>query len=245
MKILETLALMTALAVASPAADEPSAAPPKPPATRKPQLARTAPALPKSPEKWIGVMAGPPPDMVRAQLSNLPEGQGLIIFNIAKESPAVVAGLEKFDIILRADSQPVGTPQDLQQVLNRRNFGTQMRLDIQRKGQAKQVYAIVLEKPEGEPEGGGLGRGGPFGSPNFKPENVSIQFSFIDANGDKQTLSAPTIAELGQKAQKEEEFRNKLQKMFQNFPQHKDGITIHLKTATPPAGAGSSTPPNP
>ena len=235
MRMLEFITLVLVLPIASLAADDPAEAPPKASSTKKMSLtARTNPALSKPPEKWIGVGAAPLPEMVRAQLPNMPENQGLMVFGIAKESPAVVAGLEKFDIILRADNQPVGTPQELQQALNRRNFGTQMRLDIQHKGQAKQVYVIVLEKPEGEPDGGGPGRGGPFGASNFKPENVSIQFSFVDANGDKQTLSAPTIAELGQKAQKEEEFRNKLQKMFQDFPQHKDGITIQLKTTTPP-----------
>ena len=171
-----------------------------------------------------------------------------MVFGVGKESPAMAAGLERFDVILRADGQPVSAPQDLQQILNKRNFGTQTRLELIRKGVAKQIYVIVLEKPEGEAGGSGPGgRGGIFGS-NMRPENVSIQFSYTDASGKQQTIGAPTLAAFGQKAQQDEAFRNQMQQMFQGLQQNSQGITIQLRpaqNATEAAPAAGGSPANP
>lgn len=201
-----------------------------------PAAARPTATVPQKSDKWIGVAVGPVAEMVRAQLSNLPGDQGLMVYHISKESPAVVSGLERFDIIMRADGKPLGTPQDLQEALNRRNFGTQIRLDLLHKGAPKQAYVIVLERPAGEPESGHGGgpRGGMFGS-SVRPENISIQFAYTDASGQKQTLSAPTLVEFGQKAQQDENFRNQIQQMFQNLQHNSGGIAIQLRPVQKPA----------
>ncbi len=236
MKLTSSILLIVALVMSSRAADE-SAKPSQPGAPKTVVQSKIRSTAPKQtgPEKWIGVIAAPVPEMVRAQLPNLPEGQGVMVFGVGKESPAMAAGLERFDVIVRTDGQPVSAPQDLQQILNKRNFGTQARLELIRKGATKQLYVIVLEKPEGEP-GGGSGRGGIFGS-NMRPENVSIQFSYTDANGKQQTIGAPTLAAFGQKAQQDEAFRNQMQQMFQGLQQNPQGITIQLRPAqdTPPS----------
>ncbi len=233
MKLFNSFLLIVALAVPLRAADERSKPPPKPAAPKTVVQSKIRSASPKQngPEKWIGIMTAPVPEMVRAQLPNLPEGQGLTVFMVAKESPAMVAGLERFDVIVRADGQPVSSQQDLQQIINKRNFGTQARLELIRKGVAKQIYVIVLEKPEGEHGGGGPGgRGGIFGS-NMRPENVSIQFTYTDASGKQQTVGASTLAAFGQKARDDEAFRNQMQQMFQGLQQGSQGITIQLKPA--------------
>lgn len=241
MKLFYSLLLIVALAAPLRAADE-SSKPPKPSAPKPVVQSKIRSAAPKQngPEKWIGAMTAPVPEMVRAQLPNLPEGQGVTVFMVAKESPAMVAGLERFDVIVRADGQPVSSSQDLQQILNKRNFGTQARLELIRKGAAKQLYVIVLEKPEGEPGGGGPGRGGIFGSA-MRPENVSIQFTYTDASGKQQTIGAPTLAAFGQRAKDDEAFRNQMQQMFQGLQQSAQGITIQLKPAqNAPDGAGTN-----
>ncbi|OHE80912.1 MAG: hypothetical protein A2107_03085 [Verrucomicrobia bacterium GWF2_62_7] len=242
MKAFNSFLLIVALAAPLQAADE-SSKPPKPAAPKTVVQSKIRSASPKQngPEKWIGVVAAPVPEMVRAQLPNLPEGQGLAVFMVAKESPAMVAGLERFDVIVRADGQPVSSPQDLQQIINKRNFGTQARLELIRKGTPKQIYVIVLERPEGETGGGGPGRGGIFGS-NMRPENVSIQFSYTDANGRQQTIGAPTLAAFGQKARDDEAFRNQMQQMFQGLQQSPQGITIQLR---PAQNAPTGPPPSP
>ena len=236
MKLSYAIFLMAALALPMRAADETTTAPKS--SASKPATARPATTAPGKPEKWIGVAAGAVNEMVRAQLPKLPEGQGLMVYYIAKEGPAVISGLERFDIIVSADGKPLSTPQDLQDALNRRNFGTQIRLDLFHQGQQKQAYVIVLEKPAGEPGVGQGGRPGMFGS-NMKPESISIQFAYTDANGQRQTLAAPNLVEFGQKAQQDESFRNQIQQMFQNLHQNNAGISIQLrpvqKTADAPA----------
>lgn len=225
MKPLLSLALLLAIPVCILAA-EPADEPPPPSASKaKAPRAATTPKPSGGQEKWVGIAAGPIPPMVRAHLRNIPENQGLMVFNVAKESPAVVAGMDRFDIILRADGQPVSSSQELQVAVSRRNFGTQLRLDLIQKGQPKTAYCIVLEKPEGEPES--PANRNPFGA--LKPDNVSIQFGFTDGEGKRQVLSAKTLAEFGQKAQQDEEFRNRLQQMFQGLPQNRQGITIMLR----------------
>ncbi|MBM3890056.1 MAG: PDZ domain-containing protein [Verrucomicrobia bacterium] len=241
MKQPHAIFLVAALALPVGAADETTNAPKS--VAPKPAPARPTATAPGKAEKWIGVTAGPVNEMVRAQLASLPEGQGLMVYNISKESPAVVSGLERFDIIVRADGKPVSTPQDLQDALNRRNFGTQIRLELLHKGAQKQIYVIVLERPEGEPAVGSGGPGGPrgmFGS-NMRPEDISISFAYTDANGQRQTLSASNLAEFGQKAQQDENFRNRVQQMFQNLQQNSAGITIQLRPVQKPA----QTPANP
>ncbi len=244
MKTFSWFLLIVALGAPLQAADESSkpSEPSEPKTVVRSKIRSTSPKQ-NGPEKWIGVRTMPVPEIVRAQLTNLPEGQGLSVLDVAKESPAMVAGLERFDVIVRADGQPVNSPQDLQQIINKRNFGTQARLELIRKGTPKQVYVIVLERPEGEPGGGGGpgGRGGIFGS-NMRPENVSIQFSYTDANGRQQTIGAPTLSAFGQKAREDEAFRNQMQQMFQGLQQNPQGITIQLR---PAQNAPSGPPSNP
>jgi membrane-associated protease RseP (regulator of RpoE activity) len=239
MKATSFLLLMVALALPLRAADENTPTPPTPPRSAvRSKVHNTSPRS-DGPEKWIGVSAASVPEMVRAQLPGLPEGQGVMVLNVSKESPAAAADLQRFDVIVRADGQPVGSAEELRSILNRRNFGTQARLELIRKGAAKQIYVIVLEKPESEAGGGGQGRNGLFGS-DMKPENVSIQFTYTDASGRLQTVGAPTLAAFGQKAQQDEAFRNQMQQMFQGLQQNPQGITIQLR---PAQNASESAPP--
>lgn len=232
MKLSHIPLLSLAAAVCVSAADPADEPPPSSNSKSRPSSAATLSKPAGGQEKWVGINAGPIPPMVRVHLRNIPENQGLMVFGVAKESPAVVAGLERYDIILRADGKPLGSPQDLQQAVSSRNFGTQLRLDLIQKGQPKTAYCIVLEKPEGELES--PVHRNPFGA--LKPDNVSIQFAFTDGDGKRQVLSAKTLAEFGQKSQQDEEFRSRLQQMFQGLPQNRQGITIMLRpTEGPPA----------
>ena len=240
MKASFSFLMMVALAVTLRAADE-SASPPVPPKATVRSKVHNASPQPAGPEKWIGVSASQVPEMVRAQLQGLPEGQGVMVLNVSKESPAAAADLQRFDIIVRTDGQPVSTPQELHQILNKRNFGTQARLELIRKGAAKQIYVIVLEKPESETGTAGQGRGGLFGS-NVQPENVSIHFTYTDVSGRQQTIGAPTLAAFGQKAQQDETFRNQMQQMFQSLQQSPQGITIQLRPAQSTSEPAASNP---
>lgn len=190
---------------------------------------RPPPSPHHQPPKWIGVTTEPIPDIVRSHLPKLPPEQGIMIQSVAKESPAAVAGLERSDIIVRADGQPVASPQEFQAVLNRRNFGTQMRLDLIQKGIAKAAYCIVLENmdADGAAAAAAAHERNPFRG--LKGDKVSIQFSCTDADGNSHVVSATKLDQLGQRAQQDEEFRAKLQRMFDGLQQNQQGITIVIR----------------
>ena len=189
-----------------------------------------APSSPlHQPPKWIGVATELIPDIVRSHLPKLMPGYGVMIQSVAKESPAAVAGLERSDIIVRADGQPVANPQELQAVLNRRNFGTQVRLDLIQKGISKTAYCIVLENmdADGAAAAAAAHERNPFRG--LKGDKVTIQFSCPDAEGNMQTISATKLDQLGQRAQQDEEFRGKLQRMFDGLQQNQQGVTIVIR----------------
>jgi hypothetical protein len=197
---------------------------------RKATVVKRPPSSPiHQPPKWIGINTEPIPDIVRSHLPKLMSGQGVMIQSVAKESPAAMSGLERSDIIVRADGQPVASPQEFQAVLNRRNFGTQVRLDLIQKGLTKTAYCIVLENmdADGAAAAAAAHERNPFRG--LKGDKVSIQFSCPDADGNMQTISATKLDQLGQRAQQDDEFRVKLQRMFDGLQQNQQGVTIVIR----------------
>jgi hypothetical protein len=70
-----------------------------------------------NPEYWIGIIAPePPPESLRNQLG-LPDNVGLLVLEIAPDSPAAKAGLERFDVLVEAKAGdevlPIQTIQSL------------------------------------------------------------------------------------------------------------------------------------
>jgi hypothetical protein len=183
----------------------------------------------QQPPKWIGVKTESIPDLVRSHLPKLAPGQGVMVQSVAKESPGSMSGLERSDIIVRADGQLVATPQEFQEVLNRRNFGTQVRLDLIQKGVFKTAYCIVLEDMdvEGAAAAATAHERNPFRG--LKGDKVTIQFSCTDAEGNLHSISATKLDQLGQRAQQDDEFRVRLQRMFDGLQQNQQGITIVIK----------------
>jgi len=205
---------------------------------------------PQKPEKWIGVQTGPMMPGLRAhlkkQLAGTPDDAGLMIYNVAPESPAAVAGLEKFDVLLRADGRPLTDTQKLQELLNQRNFDTSVRLDIIHEGQPKTVYALVLEKPESEPSQGVHGlAGGPVsvmvlgsdGKGSLTPSGakVSQRLIYTDVNGQRYELTGDQIAEFHKRMREDEAFRKSVK-------QQEMRMEMRVETSTGGAtGAAGST----
>lgn len=214
------LAIIAAAALLAPAQTETTKPTTPAPAPQKPAGAK------KPPEKWIGVRVGGIMPMVRMhlkpQLKGLPDDGGLMIYDIVPESPAVVAGVERFDVLLRADGQALLKADTLQEILNKRNFGTSIRLDLIHEGQIKSVYAIVLERPEGEPSltggggrnfffgGGGGGPGGRGGMFGGNPPQVTL--SYTDTDGNEQKITGDKMGEFWQKVREDEKFREAIRK---------------------------------
>jgi hypothetical protein len=137
---------------------------------------------------------------------------------VMPESPAVVAGLEQYDVLLRADGQPLASADKLREILNQRNFGTSVRLDIIHEGQPKTIHALVLERPAGEPALGSVGGfgGGPVsimvlssdGRGNVSGNTtVKQKLTYTDANGARHELTGDQVAEFHKRMREDEDFR--------------------------------------
>lgn len=183
----------------------------------------------QQPPKWIGITTVPIPDIVRAHLPKLPPELGIMIQSVSKESPAAVAGLEHSDIIVRADGQAVTDVEAFQTILNRRNFGTQIRLDLIQKGLPKTSYCLVLENMDaaGTAAATAAQERNPFRG--LKGDKVSIEFSCMGADGNSETVSATRMDKLGQRAQEDDTFREKLQRIFDGLQQNQQGVTIVIR----------------
>jgi hypothetical protein len=210
-----------------------------------------SPASPKKPEKWIGVNVGPTLPGVRPHLkkhlAGLPDNAGLTVFHVMPESPAVIAGLEQYDVLLRADGEPLTGVEKLKEVLSRRNFGTSVRLDIIHEGQPKTVHVLVLERPAGEPAlatAGNLG-GGPVnvmvlssdGRGNVSGNaKVKQKLTYTDATGARHELTGDQIAEFHKRMREDEEFR----KSVKDQRIEVQSESIHIGTGAAGGAAGSA-----
>lgn len=94
----------------------------------------------------IGVFCEPVPEMLRSQL-DLGEGVGLMVKRVQDGSPASVAGLEKFDILLYADDQSLSTVADLTGVVTETGSQAQpFTLTVMRGGEEIPIEITAAER---------------------------------------------------------------------------------------------------
>lgn len=94
----------------------------------------------------IGVFCEPVPEMLRSQL-DLGEGVGLMVKHVQNGSPASVAGLEKYDILLYADDQSLSTVADLTGVVTETGSQAQpFTLTVMRGGEEIPVEVTATER---------------------------------------------------------------------------------------------------
>lgn len=94
----------------------------------------------------IGVFCETVPEMVRSQL-DLSEGVGLMVKNVQDGSPASVAGLKKYDILLYADDQSLSTVADLTGVVTETGEQAQpFTLTVMRGGEEIPIEVTATER---------------------------------------------------------------------------------------------------
>lgn len=84
---------------------------------------------------WLGLQCFPADPTLRAQLK-LPEGQGLVVGNVAPDSPAAKAGIENNDILLTANDRPLSDVPDLVKALEQAGGGP-LKVALLRGGESK------------------------------------------------------------------------------------------------------------
>jgi len=75
----------------------------------------------------------------------LAKGQGVLVVNIEKGSPAQAAGLEPGDVIVGLESQPVANIDDLHKLLTEEMIGKTVTLSIVRRSEMRQLKIVPEE----------------------------------------------------------------------------------------------------
>lgn len=78
----------------------------------------------------------------------LKKPEGALVNSVEKGSPAEKAGIEALDIIVKFDGKPVGASADLPRIVGSTRPGSQVGLQVWRKGAPKDLTITVAEIPE-------------------------------------------------------------------------------------------------
>ena len=107
----------------------------------------------KIPHPYIGIrMLDLTPEIAREINRNaaitVPEIRGVLVVQVMPNSPAMVAGLRRGDVIFTIDGRSVTTADQLQDIVAKSSIGRELRLKIQRGEQIKQLslYPEELQK---------------------------------------------------------------------------------------------------
>jgi len=94
---------------------------------------------------WLGCRIGPVPESLDAQLSL--EGRGTMVINVAKDSPADKAGLERYDVIVKFGPDPVTSPDDLIERVRKHRSTDKVSVEVLHKGKAKTIEVALAGRP--------------------------------------------------------------------------------------------------
>lgn len=82
-------------------------------------------------ERFLGVVTEPIPEALAAQLKEvLAAGRGLLVTRVLPDSPAEKAGVQPFDVISAADSQPLTAPDQLKSLVTSAPAGQMLKLEF-------------------------------------------------------------------------------------------------------------------
>ncbi len=96
---------------------------------------------------WLGVVIQPvTPEIAKA--FGLPETRGALIGDVTAGAPAAKAGLEKGDVVLQLNSQPIESSRDLQLKVAMMAPGTKVTLHIFRNGARREVPVTLGQVPD-------------------------------------------------------------------------------------------------
>lgn len=97
---------------------------------------------------WLGVLIQPL-DEYLAEYFNVPDTKGALIAQVMPGSPAEKAGLQKGDVIRKIEKTRVEIPDDLVKVLERKQVGDKVVLEIMRDGNTRFVTATIGKRENG------------------------------------------------------------------------------------------------
>ena len=96
---------------------------------------------------YLGVGIGKLQPEVADQLG-VATSEGVLVSEVYENTPAAKAGIQVGDVIVSFSGQPVRTPRDLQEVVERSKFGSRQTVHILRGDQRKELQVVIESLPE-------------------------------------------------------------------------------------------------
>jgi hypothetical protein len=97
---------------------------------------------------YLGVAVEPLPAALRSQLAGiLPKGGGLLVAQVAKDSPAATAGVQMNDILVRYAGHELHSPQELIKLARHDTPGHEVKLDLVRGGKTMACKVALGQRP--------------------------------------------------------------------------------------------------
>lgn len=125
---------------------------------------------------YLGVSIQPvDPDMAKA--FGLSHGGGALIGDVSPDTPASKAGLERGDVVLELNGQPVNGPDDLSVRVSEMAPGSVAHLKVFRKGESKDLDVTLGEYPEKPGAKTEQGETGPEGLKGIQVQNLTPEIA--------------------------------------------------------------------
>jgi len=95
---------------------------------------------------WVGVECSPARAVLRTHLG-LAEDEGLVVENVVPDGPAAKAGIEQYDVLLKAGDKPVKEIRDLIAAIDAAKE-SELQLQVIRQGKKKTVKVTPAKRPQ-------------------------------------------------------------------------------------------------
>ncbi|HEY3898618.1 MAG TPA: PDZ domain-containing protein [Chthoniobacter sp.] len=121
--------------------------------------------IPTKPTSYIGVITTPPPGVLTAQLG-LSEGFGLVVSDVLPDSPAAVAGIQRYDVLTKFNDQQLVDSSQFAALVRALKKDAEATVTLIRKA-AEQTVTVKIgermlpERSHGFPMPGNFRSGGP------------------------------------------------------------------------------------
>lgn len=98
---------------------------------------------------WLGVVLSPLPPALGSHLASLlPAGQGLMVSHVENNSPAALAGIQTYDILLKLDDQKLYSPAQLSSLVSSIIPGNQVALELVRNAGLMTLQVDISPRPD-------------------------------------------------------------------------------------------------